>query len=184
MCKTMGSPLLQLAIFVLLLYFSHAAKYFTINIFENYDKEHPVGNTEEEIFDIFRNVYNFYNNGKYLSNIKSVYFRHKVSTYPRVKNIVDLSKCETIRCDAINPFSFLKQAHGVTRYVKSEEVTCKDLLSKLASCPFNEQADQHKNRCSHIPSYQDYQSQNIKMRKDSKVGKIIRDSQTPIDRTP
>uniref|UniRef100_F6TZH1 Predicted gene 1330 n=1 Tax=Mus musculus TaxID=10090 RepID=F6TZH1_MOUSE len=157
MCKTMGSPLLQLAIFVLLLYFSHAAKYFTINIFENYDKEHPVGNTEEEIFDIFRNVYNFYNNGKYLSNIK---------------------------CDAINPFSFLKQAHGVTRYVKSEEVTCKDLLSKLASCPFNEQADQHKNRCSHIPSYQDYQSQNIKMRKDSKVGKIIRDSQTPIDRTP
>ncbi|XP_021010932.1 cystatin-related protein 1-like [Mus caroli] len=76
MFKTIGSPLHQLAISVLLLNFSHAAEYFAINIFENYDKDHPVGNTEEEIFDTFRNVYNFYNNGKYLSNIKSVYFRH------------------------------------------------------------------------------------------------------------
>uniref|UniRef100_A0A8C6HUU2 Cystatin domain-containing protein n=1 Tax=Mus spicilegus TaxID=10103 RepID=A0A8C6HUU2_MUSSI len=156
MCKTIGSPLLQLAIFVLLLNFSHAYKYFTINIFENY-KDHLVGNTEEEIFDIFRNVYNFYKNGKYLSNIKSVYFRHAVSTYPRVKNIVDLSINLPIRCDAINPFSFLKQAHRVTRYMKSEEVTCKELLSKLASCPFNEkeykQVHMHTYRHTHIPIY-------------------------------
>uniref|UniRef100_A0A8C6HL79 Cystatin domain-containing protein n=1 Tax=Mus spicilegus TaxID=10103 RepID=A0A8C6HL79_MUSSI len=91
MGKTMGSTLLQLAIFVLLLNYIHAVQYFTIHVYTSYDKDHLFGNIQEDVFDIFRDAYNFFNNNKYL-----------------------------------------------------REVTCKDLLLKLASCPFKEQADQHE----------------------------------------
>jgi hypothetical protein len=49
-----------------------------------------------------------------------------------------------MRGDAINHFPFLQQEFAETLYEKSGEVTCKDLLLKLARCPLKEQADQHE----------------------------------------
>ena len=39
----MGSTLLQLAIFVLLLNYIHAVQYFTTHVYTSYDKDHLFG---------------------------------------------------------------------------------------------------------------------------------------------
>jgi hypothetical protein len=84
----MGSTLLQLAIFVLLLNYIHAVQYFTTHVYTSYDKDHLFGNIQEDVFDIFRNAYNFFNNNKYLSNIKKLYYKTRVSIYPKVKKLL------------------------------------------------------------------------------------------------
>ncbi|XP_052579668.1 cystatin-related protein 1-like [Peromyscus californicus insignis] len=150
MDKALCSTLLLLNTFVLLLNSSHEARKHPdiakkISISSTLDEKR-----KQDVLDFFKTVYNIHNNDTYLSNIMNYkLWLWAGSIYGEVQ--LDQTTCTQIesdldKCPLKTDLRRGKDKQGRVIYVNlnPEEHTCNKFLSKVANCPFNEQADQQK----------------------------------------
>ncbi|XP_059114942.1 cystatin-related protein 1-like [Peromyscus eremicus] len=150
MDKTLCSTLLLLNTFVLLLNSSHEARKHP-DIAKKISNSHTLDEKrKQDVLDVFKTVYNIHNNDTYLSNIMnyklwlwagSIYGEVQLGQTTCTQIESDLDKCP-LKTDLRRK----KDKQGSVVYVNlNPEVNiCNKFLSKVANCPFNEQAVQQK----------------------------------------
>uniref|UniRef100_Z4YNX7 Cystatin-related protein 2 n=1 Tax=Rattus norvegicus TaxID=10116 RepID=Z4YNX7_RAT len=167
MCKTLCGTLLLLAIFVLFLNFNHATAKSTMGGIEMFARNFMEKNKLNDVYDVFKYLYNKYSDDPYLSNIKNQSFTMITWGFGEIE--VVKTKCRKIdsdfyKCSFQWEFCNIKRTPGVTIYYITlpGSVRCRKLLSKLVNCPFEEQTEQLKREICYFQLYPDYIEQNIR----------------------
>ncbi|XP_063141279.1 cystatin-related protein 2-like [Rattus norvegicus] len=147
MCKTLCGTQFLLANFVLCLNFSDVTAKRICERIEMFARNFMEKNKLNDVYDVFKYLYNKYSDDPYLSNIKNQSFTMITWGFGEIE--VVKTKCRRIEIDFYK-CNFERESYYRTPGEKMYYITlpgsvrCRKLLSKLVNCPFEEQTEQLK----------------------------------------